>query len=112
MDIPGRADPDRAPGSHGVLLKQGYSIGTKAALTASCLGMSLLAGCSGRDTVSAERLAAMNAAAARAEAAADRAEKAAAKLGAAPSPAPTFTEEADDPAPDDDTGDTPADSAD
>ena len=112
MTLPGREDPDRAPGGHGVALKQGYKVGTKVALAASCLAVSLLAGCSGRDTVSAERLAAMNAAAARAEAAADRAEKAAAKLGAAPSPAPTFTEDAEDPAPAEDAGDAPADSTD
>lgn len=93
-------------------LKQGYKVGTKVALVASCMGMSLLAGCSGRDTAAAERLAAMNAAAARAEAAADRAEKAAAKLGAAPSPAPTYTEDAEDPAPAEDSGDAPAESAD
>ena len=92
-------------------LKQGYRVGTKAALAVGCLGMSLLAGCSGRDTVSAERLAEMNAAAARAEAAADRAEKAVAKIGAAPSPAPTFTEEAEEPAQAEDSGDAPAESA-
>ncbi len=112
MTLPGRADLDRAPGSHGVSLKQGYKVGSKAALAASCLGMSLLAGCSGRDTASAERLAEMNAAASRAEAAADRAEKAAAKLSAAPSPAPTFTEDAEDPAPAEDSGDAPAESGD
>jgi len=47
---------------------------------AAALAAALLAGCSGRDTDSAERLAEINAAAARAEQAAERAEAAAAKV--------------------------------
>ncbi len=47
---------------------------------AAALAAALLAGCSGRDEDSAERLAEINAAAARAEQAAQRAEAAVAKL--------------------------------
>ncbi|WP_140420584.1 hypothetical protein [Novosphingobium sp. B 225] len=53
--------------------------------------MPMLAGCSGRDTEGSEKIAAINAAASRAEAAAQRAEKAAAKVA---TPTPTVTTEA------------------
>lgn len=61
----------------------------------------LLGGCSGRDTAEAEKLAAINAAADRAEKAAVRAETAAAKLDKAGQPTvieadPDATEDAED----------------
>ena len=64
-------------------------------------GATLLGGCSGRDTSGAEQLAAMNAAAARAEKAATRAEEALAKIEKAGQPAvveadPDSTEDAED----------------
>ena len=69
-----------------------------AALAAAGLCAPLLAGCSGRDTGEAEKIAAINAATARAEAAAARAEKAAAKLNAASAsaPEPAVTQEPDE----------------
>jgi hypothetical protein len=65
------------------------------------IGSALLSGCSGRDTAAAEKLAATNAAAERAEKAAVRAEAAAAKLDKAGQPTvieadPEATEDADD----------------
>ncbi len=55
----------------------GHRLPTGAALTLAAAAALLLGGCSGQDADAAEKLGAMNAAAARAEAAADRAEKAA-----------------------------------
>lgn len=93
-------------------LKQGFKARTIAAVLAAGFVTPMLAGCSGRDTEAMEKVAAINAAAARAEAAASRAEKAAAKLGAN-NPAPVVTEEAPDPVPDDnnDQGDDGSDNS-
>lgn len=75
----------------------------KTGLLALFLGASLIAGCSGRDADSAERLAEINAAAARAEKAAERAEAALAKIEKV-SPARTeYEPQAEDPKPDDPT---------
>lgn len=82
-------------------LKQGVKARTIAAVLTAGFVSSLLAGCSGRDTDAAEKLAATNAAAARAETAAKRAEAAAAKLTATTANA-TVTEEPADAAPEDD----------
>lgn len=71
-----------------------------AALAAAGLVLPMLAGCSSRDRAESEKVAAINAAAVRAEAAADRAENAAAKLRAARAPTPVVTQEAEEPAPD------------
>ncbi|HEX4848093.1 MAG TPA: hypothetical protein VFV30_08110 [Novosphingobium sp.] len=78
-----------------ILTKPGASL----ALTA--VAAVLLAGCSGRDSESAEKVAAINAASARAEAAAKRAEEAAAKIEKATAPTvievdPDATEDAED----------------
>lgn len=71
----------------------------KTGLLAAALGAGLLGGCSGRDADSAERVAEINAAAARAEKAAERAEAAVAKLQNAKSPVPQYEPEAEDPNP-------------
>lgn len=68
---------------------------------ATLMALALLGGCSGRDTAGAEKLAAVNSAADRAEKAAVRAEAAAAKVEKANQPTvieadPDSTEDADD----------------
>lgn len=73
----------------------------KAGLLATSLGASLLAGCSGRDEDSAERIAEINAAAARAENAAKRAESAVAKMHKAAAPIPEIEPEPEEPSPED-----------
>ncbi len=75
----------------------------KTGLLALILGAGLLAGCSGRDTDSAERLAEINAAAARAEKAAERAEAAVAKLEKASPARIEYEPQAEEPKPDDPT---------
>ena len=65
------------------------------------LGICLLSGCSGRDPDSAEHLAEINAAAARAEKAAERAEAAVAKLQQAGAPVPEIEPEVEEPSPED-----------
>jgi hypothetical protein len=71
------------------------------AAAVALVATALLGGCSGRDVAGAEKLAAINAAAERAEKAAVRAEAAAAKLDKAGEPTvveadPDATEDADD----------------
>jgi hypothetical protein len=67
-----------------------------AALTCLVLASAVLAGCSGRDTAAAEKIAAMEQLAVRAEKAADRAE-AAAKKAAGAQPATVIEVEPEDP---------------
>ncbi len=75
--------------------------GPLAAAATALLATALLGGCSGRDVAGAEKLAAINAAAERAEKAAVRAEAAAAKIEKANQPTvieadPEATEDAED----------------
>ena len=78
----------------------------KTAMLAAVLAAGLLGGCSGRDANSEERVAEINAAAARAEKAAERAEAAVAKLQGAKAPIPQYEPAAEDPSPE---GQGPAD---